>query len=324
MRTPRCRLVAGGEASLDAPLLAVVHHGPRHHDPTPPDATPAGLQIELPVEVLAGGPVRECWTTDELPERRQFGEIEFAHTVEFLFGRLRFDGRDLGPATDRAYGAVLELLARTGHAHALRFWNFVPEVNRVAAEGSSSLERYMVFCRARAEAIERVLGPDFSAHLCASSAVGCRGKEALMYFLAARRPGTRVGNPRQEEPWRYPPRYGPRAPSFARGTSTADGTLFLSGTASIVGHRSLFPGDLDAQLDETLRNMQAVLRESGAGDLGRLSLVKAYVRDPAQARRVRERLEAALAPGTQLVLVQAEICRRELLVEVEGIAQGRG
>ncbi len=39
-------------------------------------------------------------------------------------------------------------------------------------------------------------------------------------------------------------------------------TLFISGTASIVGHRSLHIGDTAAQTRETLTNIEALLGEA--------------------------------------------------------------
>src|SRR3546814_8116900 len=49
-------------------------------------------------------------------------------------------------------------------------------------------------------------------------------------------------------------------PSFSRATLIGDGAnarLLVSGTASVVGHESLHAGDLTAQLDETMANLDA-------------------------------------------------------------------
>jgi len=75
--------------------------------------------------------------------------------------------------------------------------------------------------------------------------------------------------------------------AFARATRTREGSLFISGTASIVGHKSEHVGDVTAQLEETLRNLAAVKNQTqlDAQRLRRDSLLKVYVRDPQHARR---------------------------------------
>lgn len=116
--------------------------------------------------------------------------------------------------------------------------------------------------------------------------------------------------------------------TFERGTSLsyADRThLFISGTASIdhtgeVLHR----GDVSAQADRALDNVEALLAAGSAGLADFLYLI-AYLRDPTDFPLVRQRLEER-APGVPVVAVEAPVCRPEWLVEVEGVAvapQGR-
>ena len=98
--------------------------------------------------------------------------------------------------------------------------------------------------------------------------------------------------------------------------------LFISGTASIVGHRSLHVGDSAAQTRETLANIEALLAEAnrvarGARfELGALAC-KVYVRRPADLPVIKAELAAAFGAGTQLIYLQADICRQDLLVEIE-------
>src|SRR6202021_1654510 len=53
---------------------------------------------------------------------------------------------------------------------------------------------------------------------------------------------------------------GPRSPTFARACIEGDNahTLFISGTASIVGHETAHAGDQCEQTRETLRNIHAM------------------------------------------------------------------
>ena len=101
--------------------------------------------------------------------------------------------------------------------------------------------------------------------------------------------------------------------------------LFVSGTASIVGHRSLHAGDVVAQTRETLANLAAVFAEAerlvspGAFPRGEASY-KVYVRRPADAPAIRREVTAALGDDADAVYLRADICRSDLLVEIEAVA----
>ena len=101
--------------------------------------------------------------------------------------------------------------------------------------------------------------------------------------------------------------------------------LFISGTASIVGHRSTHVGDIAAQTRETLVNIEALLGQANAAasgthfDLGSLA-GKVYVRRPADLPIIQAQLAPALAAGAHFVYLQADICRQDLSVEIEAAA----
>ncbi len=110
--------------------------------------------------------------------------------------------------------------------------------------------------------------------------------------------------------------------TFERGASVsyADRThCFISGTASIdcngaVMHR----GDVRAQLDRALGNVEALLRAGSAG-LEDLMYLVVYLRDPTDFPGVRTRLYEQM-PGLPVLFVQGPVCRPEWLVEIEGLA----
>jgi chorismate lyase/3-hydroxybenzoate synthase len=178
------------------------------------------------------------------------------------------------------------------------------------------LERYQAFCAGRARAFEDRYGDRYSARLCASTAVGSRSGRAVVYFLADVRPGEHVENPRQVSAYSYPSCHGPRSPSFARATRVG-ARLLVSGTASIVGHESLHRGDVRAQVDETLDNIEVLRRAAGPGSDA--ASWKAYIRDPADAGAVLERMRRRVGEDADIVALVADICRRELLVEIEAV-----
>jgi chorismate lyase/3-hydroxybenzoate synthase len=299
--------VSYAAASPAAPLCAVVHEG---GSPAPAGS---GLVVRLPLVQLGGEPVAELWHAPGAFEAGTEDGLAWAATEHLLFGAFELpagDGARLEASARAAYLGALRRAGGLGYPHLLRTWNVVPWINGV----DQGLERYRSFCRGRAEAFEAHHGSGFEPLLPASSAVGSGGGSLVMWFLASRLAGSHRENPRQVSAYAYPPRYGPRSPSFARATRCPAGRLLVSGTASIVGHRSVHPGEVERQLDETLDNLGYLLNESE-----RLRSVRVYVRRPADAPRVRRQLEARLGTGVQAVYLQADICREELLVEVEGI-----
>ncbi|MFZ2492241.1 MAG: Rid family hydrolase, partial [Thermoanaerobaculia bacterium] len=155
----------------------------------------------------------------------------------------------------------------------------------------------------------------------AASAVGMDGGGLATYFLAAREPGTQVENPRQVAAYCYPRQYGPKSPSFSRATIYG-GTVLVSGTASVVGHETVHAGDVRAQLDETLRNIDVVLsRAIERGGLANIVALKTYVRHAQDHALIAEGLTAATPSGAQRIFLRSDICRSDLLLEIEAIAR---
>ena len=272
----------------------------------------------------------ETWALEEGhaadPEEVRGGPFVARRLGAFLAGAATFDADPLEDGTDAVYRALFELLDTHG-MHLVRVWNAVPRIGERALVSGTEMDRYMRFCRARSRAFESAFGTGFDRHLSAASAVGAQGEHGLVAFLAAREPGRRVSNPRQEEAWRYPARYGPRSPSFARATrlsASSGGGLLVSGTASIVGSESLHVGDLDGQLVETVSNLEAVLRAAGIERASRpleaLDVLRVYVKDPSHLHALRRGLLPLVRSDAVVHWQQAAICRPELLVEIEGVA----
>lgn len=116
------------------------------------------------------------------------------------------------------------------------------------------------------------------------------------------------------------PQYGA---DFARGVRIVDANkiaLHISGTASVdEAGRTAHPGDFEAQVDRMLANVAALLEAQGAG-FGDVVSAVTYLKRPADAGRLREKLRAAGFEGFPNVLVEAPICRPDLLCETEALA----
>lgn len=294
-----------------------------------PGAPPpcAGPLLDVPNRRLDGGAALEVWWSDHEVTRGRDGAVDWAEDGVTLAGAVRWPlAAALEAETREHFGELLDLLAARGYPHLQRVWNYLPGINDELA----GVERYRMFNAGRALAFEERFGERAAeARYSSSSAVGAPGDHLVTGFIAARRAGRHLENPRQMPAFRYPARYGPKSPSFCRATLTpaAEGPLlFLSGTASIVGHESRWPGEVGAQLAETLRNVEALAAEAGRAaaapvpPLAGFALVKTYVRDPADLDEIRAGLaRRGVRPEASLYL-EADICRAELALEIEGVA----
>lgn len=264
----------------------------------------------------------EIWTSGQPVVRDDPFGIATARNDELLFGCLQV-GADahLNQAVYGAYCRIFDVAERLGYYHLLRVWHYLPRINGDA----DGLERYRWFNVGRHEAF-RSHGRVIEECAPAACALGTGGGPLTIYFLAARKPGQPVSNPRQWAPYRYPPSYGPRGPAFSRGMRATVGgvpVLFISGTASIVGHETMHAGDAVAQAHETAENLRAVLEQVSAESLdytgpGARKFFRVYLRDPGNLGAIREHLARSLAPRSTVIYLQADICRSDLLLEVEG------
>jgi chorismate lyase/3-hydroxybenzoate synthase len=230
-------------------------------------------------------------------------------------------------ATEIAYQEIFEVLKETGHRHLIRIWNYLPEINREAGGD----ERYRLFNSARQLAF-RNSGQATVDTVPAASALGSpAGSPISIYFLAARQQPKMIENPRQTSAYHYPPKFGRHSPIFSRACmlrESAGTSLFVSGTASIVGHETLHQGDVAAQTRETMANINALLDEANRlVGLARYSLdelkFKVYVRQPSDLGAIEEALLGSLRSSSPIVYLQADVCREDLLVEIEATGESR-
>jgi chorismate lyase / 3-hydroxybenzoate synthase len=248
------------------------------------------------------------------------------------------DGQAFADQTFAVYEQVLEQLREEG-LHPWRFWNYIPDVHRSAQRFR---RRYEAFNAGRHEAFRRAYGEAMEWPLAPASAVGNRDhREFRVYALASDCPGMATENPRQIPAYRYSREHGEFPPCFSRGlllppsAPVLGGSFLISGTASIVGETSRHHGDLARQIDEMLGNLaalahQVVRRQENAPlasergiarsrALERCEEVRLYVVRPDDVPAAVGRVRAALPQVQRTELIRADLCRPELLVEIEGI-----
>jgi enamine deaminase RidA (YjgF/YER057c/UK114 family) len=127
---------------------------------------------------------------------------------------------------------------------------------------------------------------------------------------------TPMSTPTLNEAWSY-------GADFSRGLKVAEVNkvaLYVSGTASIdAAGRTVHPGNFEAQVDRMLHNIASLLAQQGATFANLVSGVT-YLKNPSDAPVLRSMCHQRGFDGFPCVLVEAPLCRPELLCETEAVA----
>lgn len=232
----------------------------------------------------------------------------------------------LAAATESLYQRLFQLFEGR---QIYRFWSYVPDINQVEDDH----ENYWRFNAGRHTAYRAHYGDDCEAMMPAASAVGCSGDSLVVVAIGGTHPVTHFENPRQVPSYRYPQAYGPKPPSFARGTvvwtdhqQTTPHSVILSGTSSIVGHQTVGQESITDQIEVTIENMRIVIdqmhvasRSEESAPLPDHAEFKIYLRYPEHADEALAALTKAFAVNpSRVVILESAICRPDLDVEMEG------
>ena len=261
----------------------------------------------------------ECWWIAAPVTYRNEGQLRIAECEDYAIvvqDNVETPGDDLESITHLAYLDLISAVRSTDHQQIAKVWNYIGGIN----DGDGDLERYRRFSVGRATAFAEMKLIDDAAPT--GTGVGTRRDLGLtLIALASKHPLEFAENPRQISAFHYPRQYGPSSPKFARGgsvTNTKHGLYLLSGTAAIVGHESVHPYNVESQVEETLKNLTEL--DKSVSILDTSSVLRVYLRNPDDISAVEGKIEAELGlQRSQLAYLQGNICRRELLIEIDGV-----
>lgn len=322
-------------------LLRITSFGPHYQDSDEPYihshvAIPAlgSLTCELFYDNEAGGEKVDY-------VRSEF--IELAQTKNYALIRVVMPERPqdssanstIYQASYDAYRELAMFLAAHSFGTIVRIWNYVPNILTDDNPNipANDRERYRQFNAGRFEARQNY-GPynhDGSVILPAATVVGSHGGPLLLECLVTQNQVTYIDNPRQTPPHSYPAEFGSKPPAFARGAlvqSNNQTELYISGTASIVGSSTVHHGDAAAQVKETFKNITTLIGKENTSnykqagfELSDIVGMRVYIKDRSQYVLIREEVERIIGTDTPVVYVNDDICRPDLLLEIEGVAQ---
>ena len=228
--------------------------------------------------------------------------------------------------------------AGVGFDQVVRTWIYV---NQITA-GEAGRQRYQELNRARTDFYRDIqFGTKARASrpekiYPASTGIGTNGAQITMACMAldSQRPDVFIvplENPQQTAACDYHAKYSPQSPKFSRAMAVVQGhfvSTLISGTASIVNARTCYFGDVVRQTEQTIDNIERLIAPenferhglAGAGaTLRDIAKLRVYVKHQQDYEKCREVCERRL-PRVPAIYLRADVCRPELLVEIEAVA----
>ena len=257
-------------------------------------------------------------------------------------GSLHREGRTAYEQSLEVFESMQSALAQGGASFedVVRVWLYQGSIT----EEVHGVERYRELNRARTDFFanipfdKRPLPSPHNGHAIypASTGIGTRCHGLITACMALQNKRDDVSllgleNPLQISAFDYPKEYSVKSPKFARAMAVRVGnhvTTWISGTASIVNAETVHKGDAMKQTEQTLTNIEKLIAPEnfarhGWADAGAtladLAKIHVYVKHPEDFDKVRQVCERRLGRLPAIYAV-ADVCRPDLLVEIEGVA----
>jgi len=243
---------------------------------------------------------------------------------------------DTRKASQAAFDQMREILEteNMSYDHIVRQWNFIGNILEI----KNDLQNYQVFNEVRSE---KYLKFRKMHSYPAATGIGAKhgGVTIDFYAVEPRRclKIIAIDNPDQIRPYDYgqqvlrgKPLQGKdtkQPPQFERAVFVADRdsyTLYVSGTASIIGQATIGIDDIEKQTEVTLENIKKLtdanriqhLTGNSQADAGKLILLRAYIKYQEDFLKV-ESICNERFPGVPIIYCETDVCRDNLLVEIE-------
>ena len=236
--------------------------------------------------------------------------------------------------SDRVFSRLEEILLheKLPVSSIIRQWNYIENISSFENE----YQNYQAFNDARSRFYDKA---DWSLGYPAATGIGTQAGGVMVELIAiagADLVNRALDNPLQIAAHKYsqgvllgaldPCTQQRTTPKFERariiGLSDQQ-TAYISGTAAIRGESSLISEDVIEQTQITMQNIDHLISVQNypvQGAIRNFKLLRIYVKNPTQMEEVRDYMKVNY-PDICKLYICADICREELLVEIEGIAE---
>lgn len=247
---------------------------------------------------------------------------------------------DTETASRGAFDSMLNVLQKEAMSvdNIIRQWNYIGEIVSVIKTDVSEIQNYQIFNEVRHEFYQKY------KHITgfpAATGIGCRYNSVTIDFNAFSFKSDcydiLIDNPLQVNPFAYEQnklmgtglneKKTKHPPEFVRGRLISDGNnsvLYVSGTASIVGQEVTGTGDVEMQTRTTIQNINTLVDRKNIRRCcsqpipipKKCRYIRVYVKYMEDIPMVKSICRHYFG-DVPSIYIQADICRDNLLVEIE-------
>ncbi|MEN8201018.1 MAG: hypothetical protein ABFS28_00385 [Bacteroidota bacterium] len=246
-------------------------------------------------------------------------------------------GDNIYESSVKAFESAMEILSEEGLSihHIIRQWNYIENIAWVENVKDSE-QNYQIFNDVRAHYYDK---GEFKYGYPAATGIGMDTGGIIIDFLALSESDQvsikPIINPGQIDAHRYSELVLEGSttrkctPKFERAKLVSIGArnyIYVSGTASILGEKTVHVGDVDKQTVTTIENINRLFSKENQEQLGLdfdvsrilFSHLRVYVKHQEDIPAVKGICDSMLNCKSSLFL-ESDVCREDLLVEIEGV-----
>ncbi|MFJ6208613.1 hypothetical protein [Lysinibacillus sp. NPDC092081] len=287
--------------------------------------------------------VVDVWVSEgeeDISEGRD-GMITYRKSEEGIFGSIECeiklgDGNNIESTATTLYRQIFKFITELPEYKLVRIWNYVPIILGDVSQSAPDLDIYRCFNRGRYKAFSEKYGQDMEKWIIpAASAVGSTNNVLKIEFFVSKEDCIFFENKVQTPAYHYSAKYGKLPPVFSRGAlyKFKDEILLISsGTASVLNEDSSHINDIYKQVRQSIENLLILVSSSNlqqysiddSFDIQDLVLLRVYYKSDQDRDFIEEEIRKSINAKCQICFMKADICRDNLLVEIEGIFQKKG
>lgn len=281
--------------------------------------------LSIPVAPLESEQLIEQWLGVDVSHSAGSNDWQYYFNDQYAIAAVPavlLDDSQIDQATETAYSLIFEKISEWGYPHLIRTWNFFPDIT----SGYGAVDNYQLFCSGRARAYRNAT-PNPTSYP-AATVIGTAQPGLYVYFIASKSDGIGIENSQQVSAFNYPREYSQDPPLFSRALlhrNQQQEILFISGTASITGHSTQYADDVNRQMEVCISNIENLLSTAIAEHqflpttLQECTHIKVYLRHAEDLDAIRTHIRLYLGPNVPVYFLQGDMCRPDLLVEIEAL-----
>lgn len=237
---------------------------------------------------------------------------------------------------DETFRILVDILQYEGLSLSdiVRQWNYVPGILEIVQTQGKSIQHYQIFNEVRKEWYSKTLFVDGYP---AATGIGVKtGPFSIDFIATSPNPSLRkIGlyNPKQVNAYHYAQQHligdtlqgeQKNPPLFERAKmleSNNELQVFVSGTAAILGQETVGVDDVQKQTEVAINNMLELVSPgvTRSNQTFHFNHIRVYIKDVAFRDTIKTLCETQF-PHISKSLVLADVCRNNLLMEIEGEA----